>query len=237
MPFDDFIEKHASRVGLDPTWLRKIMRIESGGDPNQRTGSYKGLFQLSQREFQRHGGSGNIYDPEQNTMAAANKLAQEKLDFKQNYGRDPTLKDLYLVHQQGAAGYAAHMKNPNVAAWQNMLSTVEGRQKGERWAKAAIWGNLTPEAEARYGSVENVTGQNFVSEWGGKIEGTPSATMARARARRGGIPEGAGEPEATPADKQNPWSPKFYEPPVKPVEVDLHFGQFTPQINLPSPRE
>ena len=74
--FDDLIEKHALRVGLDPEYMKRVMKIESGGDPGNRTGSYKGLYQLCEKEFKAHGGSNNIYDPEQNTMAAANMFAE-----------------------------------------------------------------------------------------------------------------------------------------------------------------
>jgi len=148
------------------------MQIESGGNSSNRTGSYKGLFQLSDKEFKAHGGGNNIYDPEQNTMAAANKLAKEKLAFNQRYGRDPSLKDLYMIHQQGEAGYAAHMKNPDAPAWKNMASTGEGRQRGEAWAKKAIWGNIPDNLKAKYGSVENVTSRQFTEDvWGGKMSG------------------------------------------------------------------
>ena len=172
MPFNDLIEKHARRAGIDPAWMHKIMRIESGGDPKNTTGSYKGLFQLSQREFKAHGGSGDILDPEQNTMAAANKLAQEKLQFKDKYGKDPTLTDLYMIHQQGPGGAAAHLANPDQAAWKSMLSTGEGQSKGEAWAKKAIWGNVPNNLKAKYGSVENISSKDFYSMWGSKVEGT-----------------------------------------------------------------
>jgi len=170
--WNELIEKHSRRVGIDPAWMRRIMQIESGGQSSQRTGSYKGLFQLSDKEFKAHGGGNNIYDPEQNTMAAANKLAREKLAFKERHGREPTLTDLYMVHQQGEAGYAAHMKNPDQPAWKSMASTGEGRQRGEAWAKKAIWGNVPDNLKAKYGSVENITSRQFTEEvWGAKMEG------------------------------------------------------------------
>jgi len=170
MPYDDIIEKHANRVGVDASWLKKIMRIESGGNAKNITGSYKGLFQLSSREFVRHGGSGNILDPEQNTMAAANKMAQDKLAFKEKYGRDPSLGDLYMVHQQGEGGFAEHSRNPDRPAWQNMLATGEGQQKGEKWAKKAIWGNIPDQMKRQFGSVDNVTSRQFMDMWGEKLE-------------------------------------------------------------------
>ena len=179
--YTDLITKHANRVGIDPNQMKTIMRIESGGKAGSRTGSYKGLFQLSDREFTANGGTGSIYDPEQNTMAAANKIARENLQFKQKYGRDPTLTDTYMVHQQGEAGYAAHMARPDAPAWQNMLSTGEGRQKGVAWAKRAIWGNLSDADKAKFGNVENLSSRDFVSTWSGKVgEGGEMAEGERA---------------------------------------------------------
>jgi hypothetical protein len=164
----DLIEKHAQRVGIDPQDMLRYMKIESGGDAGNRTGSYKGLFQLSQKEFNRHGGSGNIYDPEQNTMAAANKMAQDKLAFKQKYNREPTRLDTYMVHQQGEAGYGAHMDNPDKPAWES----VKKYYKDDATAKKAIWGNIPDQDKAKYGSVENVTSKQFVDDiWGKRLEG------------------------------------------------------------------
>jgi len=166
--YDDIIEKHAQRVGLDPDYMRRVMRIESGGDAGNRTGSYKGLFQLSQKEFNRHGGSGNIYDPEQNTMAAANKMAKDVLTFKQKYGRDPKPIDTYMVHQQGEAGYGAHMDNPDKPAWES----IKKYYSSDAVAKKAIWGNIPDQDKAKYGSVENVTSAQFVNDvWGTRLEG------------------------------------------------------------------
>jgi len=148
------------------------MRVESGGDPKNVTGSYKGLFQLSSKEFKAHGGSGDILDPEQNTMAAANKLAKEKLQFREKYGKDPTLTDLYMIHQQGPGGAAAHLANPDQPAWKSMASTGEGKAKGEAWAKKAIWGNVPDDLKKKFGSVENISSKDFYAMWGSKIEGT-----------------------------------------------------------------
>ena len=204
--YTDIIEKHARRVGIDPAWMKRIMHIESGGNSSNRTGSYKGLFQLSDREFSNHGGGNNIYDPEQNTAAASNKLAKEKLAFSQKYGRDPSLKDLYMIHQQGEAGYAAHMKNPDQPAWKSMLSTGEGKQRGEAWAKKAIWGNIPDNLKAKYGSVENVTSRQFTEDvWGGKMEGSGQARGSsgeyKARWHRSRTGEEPVEPQAE-ADKK-----------------------------------
>jgi hypothetical protein len=84
---------------------------------------------------------------------------------EQAIGRPLTPHEIYLSHQQGSAGLAAHLKNPDQPAWKSMASTAEGQEKGEGWAKRAIWDNLTPEAQKKFGSVENVKSSDFVQFW------------------------------------------------------------------------
>jgi hypothetical protein len=165
------IDKAASETGLDVNMLRQFAKIESGGNPNAVTGSYKGLFQMSKEEFEKYGG-GNIFNEDDNARAAARKLAAESKRFFTAYGRPATAGDLYLVHQQGEAGYAAHLSNPTAPAWQNMLSTGEGKAKGAAWAKAAIWGNIPDQVKAQFpGGVETVSSAQFVAYWKGRVSG------------------------------------------------------------------
>jgi hypothetical protein len=168
-PFTGLFDEAAKQHGLEPDWLSTFARIESGYNPRVRTGSYKGLFQLSDGEFGKHGGQGDIYDPRSNTFAAAAKLRRERDAFEAKYGRKPTAADIYLIHQQGEGGAAAHWSNPNLPAWQNMYSTAEGRQKGPGWAKQAIWGNVPDDVKAKYGSVDNLTSRDFVDLWTQKV--------------------------------------------------------------------
>lgn len=166
---DAAIIEAASEAGIDPDTLRTFARIESGGNPTVRTGSYKGLFQLSDKEFSKHGGQGDIYDPRANARAAAIKLKAESEDFKRRYGREPTPAEIYMIHQQGVGGSAAHWANPDAPAWQNMYSTAEGRKKGPGWARQAIWGNVPNDVKKKYGSVDNMTSRDFLDMWGGKF--------------------------------------------------------------------
>lgn len=164
------IQRTAQQTGVDPKTLRTFVLIESGGDPYGVTGSYKGLMQLSKGEFEKNGGKGqDIFDPEANLAAGATKLKAESADFERRYGRQPTPADLYMIHQQGAGGSAAHWANPDAPAWQNMASTAEGQNKGEGWAKQAIWGNIPDADKARFGSVDNVTSKDFVGLWNNKV--------------------------------------------------------------------
>lgn len=192
---DDVISKAAQQHGVDPDLMRTFARIESGGRPDVTTGSYKGLFQLSDAEFSRNGGRGDIFDPIANSEAAARKMRRETDWFSNRFGRAPTAAELYMMHQQGVGGAQAHWNNPDAPAWQNMASTAEGRSKGERWAKAAIWGNVPDDVKARYGSVENMTSRDFLQMWDEKVArlgGAPSARQSLPQARGRGQEDRSG---------------------------------------------
>ncbi len=154
----------ASEHGLPYDVFYRFAHIESGFNPKARTGSYKGLFQLSNTEFRKNGG-GNIYSVEDNTRAFARLLLRNAEAFKAQTGITPQGWMLYLTHQQGIAGGPAHINNPNQAAWVNMYNTPEGRQKGVKWAKKAIWGNIPQGQKRQFGRVENVTSGQFVNMW------------------------------------------------------------------------
>ena len=158
------IRRVADILGLDFTFLKAIAKIESGFDPKQRTGSYMGLFQLSNREFRKYG-SGDIFDPRDNTVAAALKMSTEAVLFEMFNRRKPTLHDYYLVHQQGIEGATEHLSKPNRLAWRSMCATEEGKQKGEKWCKLAIWGNTLPALKKTWKNVNKVTSAAFVEMW------------------------------------------------------------------------
>ena len=181
------ITQAANEYGLDPTLLATFAQIESSGNPNAKTGSYRGLFQMSKSEFNKYGG-GDIYDPFDNSRRAAAKLKDESAAYEKKYGRPPSATDLYMIHQQGQGGYDAHVRNPDAPAWENMYSTGEGRSKGPGWAKRAIWGNVPADVRDRFGSVDDITSKDFLGLWdekvqriGGKsVPNSPGQMMARA---------------------------------------------------------
>jgi hypothetical protein len=160
----DEIRRVADVLRLDFTFMKTVAKIESGFDPNQRTGSYVGLFQLSNYEFEKYG-SGDIRAPRDNTVAAALKFMTEAALFEMFTHRTPTLNDLYLIHQQGVDGAAEHVSHPGRLAWRSMCATDEGKEKGEKWCKLAIWGNTTPEIKRVWKNVNNVTSGDFISWW------------------------------------------------------------------------
>jgi hypothetical protein len=161
--------KHASDAfGLDFSFMKTVAKIESNFDPKQRTGSYIGLFQLSNYEFEKYG-SGNITNPRDNAIAAAYKFATAALLFEWQTRQKPTLNDLYLIHQQGTQGAAEHVSHPEQIAWKSMCATDEGRAKGEKWCKRAIWANTLPAIKHVVKSVDNLTSGAFVKMWQQRI--------------------------------------------------------------------
>jgi hypothetical protein len=163
------IKRASDAFGLDFSFMKAVAKIESGFNPKQRTGSYIGLFQLSKNEFNQNG-SGNITDPRDNSIAGAYKFATEALLFEFGTGRKPTFSDLYLIHQQGWQGAAQHVSKPKRIAWKSMCATDEGKEKGERWCKLAIWRNTLPAIKHVWKSVDRLTSAAFVDMWRQRVD-------------------------------------------------------------------
>ncbi len=162
-PIDE-IKRVSGAFGLDFNFMEAVAKIESDFDTKQRTGSYIGLFQLSDNEFAKYG-SGNILDARDNAVAAAYKFATEGILFEIDTHKKPTLSDIYLIHQQGIQGAAEHVSHPDRIAWKSMCATDEGKEKGEKWCKRAIWSNALPAFKHIWKSVDNVTSGAFVKMW------------------------------------------------------------------------
>jgi hypothetical protein len=158
------VQRAARAFGLDVTFMEAVAKIESGFDPKQRTGSYIGLFQLSKYEFDLYG-SGEITDARDNAIAGSYKFAVAAILFELATHKKASLSYLYLIHQQGTQGAAEHIAHPERVAWESMCATDEGRVKGERWCKRAIWQNTLPEVKKLWGSVEKLTSAGFVEMW------------------------------------------------------------------------
>jgi hypothetical protein len=163
------IKRASDAFGLDFNFMKAVAKIESGFDPKQRTGSYIGLFQLSKDEFAQYG-SGNILDARDNAVAAAYKFATAAIVFELNTHKKATFSDLYLIHQQGTQGAEEHVNHPDRLAWQSMCATDEGKEKGEKWCKRAIWENTLPEVKHVWKSVDNLTSGVFVKMWQDQVD-------------------------------------------------------------------
>src|SRR6516225_11912126 len=163
------IERGSEVFGLDVKFMKAVAKIESSFDPKQHTGSYIGLFQLSKDEFAVYG-SGDILSARDNAVAAANKFATAAILFELNTHQKATLSDLYLIHQQGTRGAEEHVNHPDRIAWKSMCATDEGKQKGEKWCKRAIWGNTLPEIKHVWKTVDNLTSGAFVKMWQQRVD-------------------------------------------------------------------
>jgi hypothetical protein len=177
------IKRASDAFGLDFNFMKAVARIESGFNPKQRTGSYIGLFQLSEYEFSKFG-SGQIRDPRDNAVAAAYKVITEGILFEWVTHKKPTLSDLYLIHQQGWEGAAEHIRQPDRIAWKSMCATSEGMEKGERWCKRAIWRNTLPAVKHAWKSVDKLTSGAFVGMWRERVAHFYSKYIAIAAAER-----------------------------------------------------
>ena len=165
----DEIREAASLYGLDLAMMMSIAKVESDFNPRVRTGSYKGLFQLSDYEFKKYG-DGSIWDARDNARAAAHMFLVQAEKFRWALGHYPDYAERYMVHQQGIQGAIEHYTHPERVAWQSMCATDEGMLKGERWCRKCIWGNLLPEWKQAFGSVDKIQSGDFVSLWTGRIE-------------------------------------------------------------------
>jgi len=162
------VRRAARAFGLDVTLMEAVAKIESDFDPKQRTGSYIGLFQLSKYEFNSYG-SGEITNARDNAIAGVYKFAIAAKLFELQTHVQATPAYLYLIHQQGTQGAAEHVGRPDRIAWESMCATDEGKVKGERWCKRAIWQNTLPEVKKAWGSVEKLTSAAFVEMWRNRV--------------------------------------------------------------------
>jgi hypothetical protein len=166
-------------VYLPPGYANRTFQIESGGNPNAVTGSNRGLGQFSPGLEARYGiNDQNRGDPAVQQRALSSENQENHDALMRVLGHEPTPADYYLAHQQGIGGAVAHLSQPNLPAWQNMYSTAEGREKGQNWAKQAIWGNMTPSMKAQFpGGVETVTSGDFARMWAQRFYGQPEQAL------------------------------------------------------------
>src|ERR1700691_6085694 len=162
------IRQAALLYGIDLPMMLSIAKVESDFNPRVRTGSYKGLFQLSDFEFEKYG-DGSIWDARDNARAAAHMFLVQAEKFNSALGDFPDYAERYMVHQQGIEGAIEHYEHPDRVAWQSMCATSEGLLKGEHWCKRCIWGNLLPQWKRFFGSVEKISSGDFVNVWTGRI--------------------------------------------------------------------
>jgi hypothetical protein len=167
------IDRQAKTRGVNPRWLKIIAFLESGaGKKKDLPGAaYVGLFQFGKDAWKDFGQGGDRRNPEHSIRAAINEFVHNHRQFLKDVGREPTLTEMYMMHQQGYGGAINHLKYPDELAWKNMLATAEGRRKGkdgERWAKETIRGNLD---EPLRSVAELMASRDFTGKWDRRMAG------------------------------------------------------------------
>jgi hypothetical protein len=111
------IEDAARRYGVSPDAMRVIAQIESGGNPYAKNpkSSAGGLFQFIDSTAKQYGLT-NKFDAGAASDAGARLLRDNAASLRGVLGREPTVGELYLAHQQGAGGARKLLSNPNARA-------------------------------------------------------------------------------------------------------------------------
>ena len=104
-------------TGLPSGFLNTMAIIESGGDPNAKNdnSSAGGLFQQIDSNAAAYGVT-DRFDPMQSTEGAVAFAQDNTVYLAGKLGREPTGGELYLAHQQGPAGAARLLSNPDTLA-------------------------------------------------------------------------------------------------------------------------
>lgn len=144
------IDTAASRYGVDPTALSVIAQLESGGDPSAQNpqSSAGGLFQFIDSTAEQYGLT-DRFDPYAAADAGARLARDNAAQLRGILGREPTVGELYLAHQQGAGGASELLANPMRRA-----VDIVGR-----------------DAVLLNGGNEDMTAQEFANLWIGKAQG------------------------------------------------------------------
>lgn len=103
-----------------PEYLARTATLESSGGRdtvNERNDGVAGVFQFDERTARDVGMTPeDRFDVGKSTAGAA-KLAMLRFnELKNTLGREPTMSEVYLAHQQGAAGAAKLLLNPDTPA-------------------------------------------------------------------------------------------------------------------------
>jgi hypothetical protein len=148
-------------------YLRGLFHIESGGDPNARTGSNRGLGQFGPAEERQFGiTDANRTDPAAQARAVAAEYARNHSILSNALGREPTFAEHYLTHQQGQAGGPALLTgDPNAPAWQ----TIRKFYPSDRVAQSAIMGNIPSDSPLKRMDVNQISNGAFTGLWADKF--------------------------------------------------------------------
>lgn len=119
----EMITRIAAEDGGDAEALLTFAHIESTYNPNAKNKSgASGLFQFMPGTAAQYGLT-NPFDPEASTRAAIRLMRDNAGVLRRALGREPTVGELYLAHQQGAGGASKLLGQPDALA-----VSIVGRQ-------------------------------------------------------------------------------------------------------------
>jgi hypothetical protein len=146
------------------TFLDHVKKIENpSGNPAavSPTGA-GGDFQFTKGTWAQFG-VGDRFDPTASRDAARRLTLANADSLQKDLGRTPTEGELYLAHQQGAAGAAALLKNPNA----NVVQALSAAYGGDVMkADQAIRVN---------GGTPDMTAGQFAAKWTNKFAGAAAS--------------------------------------------------------------
>jgi len=137
-------------------YYARLAQVESGGNPLARNpvSSAKGMFQFVDDTAKQYGITAPFGTPEyakQEIDAVQRFTADNKAKLTEALGREPSMGELYLAHQQGAGGALKLLQNPQAKA-----ADLVGRD-------AVVLNAGNPD----------VTAQEFAMNWQGKFGDAP----------------------------------------------------------------
>jgi len=157
----DAISTKVSEYSLDnyATYVVKTIGLESGFNPTakNKSSSAYGLGQFTDPAWAQYG-RGDRSDPVAQ-IDAFMRLTQDNIkSFERSYSRKPNSGELYLMHQQGAAGAMALLNNPD----ENAMVALQRVVKSRETAVNSIYLNVPTSARAYAGSL---TSKQFTDMW------------------------------------------------------------------------
>src|SRR5678809_154744 len=241
-------------AGLGDSFIDRLIRIESGGNPQSVTGSYRGLGQFGRDQERRYGiTDDNWTDPTVQRQALQAHTGNLFSGLTRSLGREPTEGEVYLAHQQGIAGAPALLSGGSTPAWQ----AIRRFYPSDRMAQLAVTGNI-PRTHALYGRpADEITSQDFANLWTSRFPGAgaqpaqsappapPAQTVQPGGQRMAGlldwlIPQAeAGTPGSfAPANRREQFGPPrwLYSPPMEsiaPPSVNPRTGAPIPSMLPP----
>jgi hypothetical protein len=183
-------------AGFSPqSYVASVFQIESGNNPNNQTGSNRGLGQFGPTEERMYGlNARNRNDPAAQRQALHREYEHHRGILHNALGREPEPWESYLTHQQGRGGGPALLTaNPNAPAWQ-----VLRRFYDPATAVRAIRDNIPGDSPLRGIPAEQVTVGQFKQMWRDRF----NRNYDRARARN---PQNA--PQPIPGDQSSVETP------------------------------